>query len=99
MLLSSLLAAAGCRYSTSGMTQTRRAADERLEAELVDDRLDLLDADEVALALEHVQVGVHAARARSHSGQAPQPPQDATRATPSSRANSVLARPSGPASR
>ena len=33
---------------------------ERLEAEVGDDRLDLLDADQVALALEHVEVGVHA---------------------------------------
>ncbi len=61
MLLSSLLAAAGCRYSTSGMTQTRRPAAKRLEAEVGDHRLHLLDADEIALALDHVQVGVDAA--------------------------------------
>ena len=34
---------------------------ERLEAEVADDRLDLLDAPHVALALEDVQVGVHSA--------------------------------------
>ena len=38
-------------------------------------------------------------RARSHSAQAPQFSQGATRAAPSSRANSVLASPSGPESR
>ena len=61
MLLSSLLAAAACRYSTSGMTQTRRLPANGLRLEVGDDGLDLLDADEVALALDHVQVRVHAA--------------------------------------
>ena len=57
----------------------------------------LLDADELALALDHVQVGMHAAAPRVALVAVPQPPQAATSAAPSSRAKRRLPSPSGPA--
>ena len=85
--------------SASRITQTRRLGGERLEGELGDQPGDLLEADELALALDHVRSGctpraqalalvaVPAAAAGGHEGGA------------QLEREARLPRPSGPASR
>ena len=101
MLLSSRLA--GCRVQVLALGDHPHSmrGRERLEAQVGDDRLDLLvDVLEFALRSRHVQVGMHAvARALALGAGAAVATTPLTSVAPSSRANSVLARPSGPASR
>src|SRR5665811_1565248 len=99
MLLSSLLAAAGCRYSTSGMTQTRRPAAKGLRLRSAITGPTCSKRMRSPSRSTTCRSGWMPRRARSHSGQVPQPPQALTSATASSRAKAVLARPSGPLSR
>src|SRR5664280_1726893 len=99
MLLRSLLAAAACRYSTSGITQTRRLPENGLSPRSAMTGSTCSTRIRSPSRSTTCRSGCRPRRARSHSAQAPQPPQDVTSATPSSRAKTALARPSGPASR
>ena len=60
MLLSSLFADCGFRYSTSGITHTRCAAENGLRLRSATTGSTCSIAIDIALALEHVQVGMQA---------------------------------------